>query len=209
MFLCRVQQSLRVALSMSTRLSTQQPCSRPQRIRIHLRLKRALFGQSLEGEASNNGGVRCPRVTRPGTSTPRLKTCPADMYGQAKILFYLYTMHRCWYGCGVELSQTHTGKEQRRHTSESHTCAVQVAGLCVWSRSISSPMTNSSPHLVSGHGSAHALSTREGYRLPSTAAGLADGVVDQAAVPWALRHPFICAPLALDIWWIDRLMPPR
>jgi hypothetical protein len=39
--------------------------------------------------------------------------------------------------------------------------------------------------------------------LPSTAAGLADGVVDQAAVPWALRHPFICAPLALDIWWID------
>lgn len=35
--------------------------------------------------------------------------------------------------------------------------------------------------------------------MPSTAAGLADGVVDQAAVPWTLRHPFICAPLDLDI----------
>lgn len=145
LFLCRVQQSLRVALSTPVCPLTSHAVDRRGSESIR-DWKRAWFGQSLEGEASNNGGVRCPRVTRPGTSTPRLKTCPADMYGQAEdsILSLYDAQVLVWVRCRTIPDPY----RERAETSESHTCAVQVAGLCVWSRSISSPMTNSSPHLV-------------------------------------------------------------
>jgi hypothetical protein len=102
-------------------------------------------------------------------------------------------------------------------TSESNTCALQVAGCgagLVWSRSIS-PMTDPwmdrflALERYTNLVTAHEWSTREGCRLLATTAGRADGVVDQAAAPGHLSPVSqflsnVCTPLVL----VDSLIPP-